>query len=260
MGLVFCVMLAKMGKIRRNKVARVLITGAGRGLGLAFVRICLERGDRVWAGVRQPQKSPQLAELLEKYPQKLHLIPLDVTDNAAIESTWQQIHTEAGALDLLINNAGINSMSADAGGTAAHLRLGELDGHRMIGMFHVNAVAPLMLAQRCIDLLAAGDNPRIISISSWLGSLTNKTSGGNYSYCASKTALNMLMRALAFDVISKGIITVVFNPGWMQTDMGGPRAKLTPEESAQSILKVSEKLTPSDAGCFLNWDGTEHPW
>ncbi len=241
-------------------MARVLITGAGRGLGLAFVRSCLERGDTIWAGVRQPQKAPQLTELQAKYPQQLHLIPLDVTDAAAIENVWQQLHREAGALDLLINNAGINSMSADAGSSAAHLRLGELDSNRMLAMFHINAVAPLMLAQRCIDLLAVGDNPRIINISSWLGSLTNKASGGNYSYCASKTALNMLMRCLAFDVISKGIITVIFNPGWMQTDMGGSRAKLTPEESAQSILKVTEKLTPSDAGRFLNWDGTEHPW
>ena len=241
-------------------MSRVLITGAGRGLGLAFVRSCLERGDRVWAGVRQPQKAPQLTELQAKYPQQLHLIPLDVTDAASIDSAWQQLQAEAGALDLLINNAGINSMSADAGGSAAHLRLGELDSNRMLAMFHVNAVAPLMLAQRCIDLLAAGENPRIINISSWLGSLTNKTSGGNYSYCASKTALNMLMRCLAFEVISKGIITVVFNPGWMQTDMGGPRAKLTPEESAQSILKVTDNLTASDAGRFLNWDGTEHPW
>lgn len=241
-------------------MARVLITGAGRGLGLAFVRSCLTRGDTIWAGVREPEKSHQLTELKAKYPQQLHLIPLDVTDAAAIENVWQQLHTEAGALDLLINNAGINSMSADAGGSAAHLRLGELDSNRMLAMFHINAVAPLMLAQRCIDLLATGDNPRIINISSWLGSLTNKASGGNYSYCASKTALNMLMRALAFEVISKGIITVIFNPGWMQTDMGGPRAKLTPEESAQSILKVTEKLTPSDAGRFLNWDGTEHPW
>lgn len=241
-------------------MSRVFITGAGRGLGLAFVKQCLQRGDRVFAGVRRPEKAEQIKPLLAEYPERLELVPLDVTDADSLSASWQQIREKTEVLDLLVNNAGINSMSADAGGSAAHLKLGQLESERMLGMFHINAIAPLIIAQRFIDLLEASSSPRIVSISSWLGSLTNKSSGGNYSYCASKTALNMLMRCLAFDVLPKGIVTIVVNPGWVQTDMGGSRAKLTPEQSVTGILDVVEKLTEADAGRFLNWDGSEHPW
>ena len=242
------------------RMGRVFITGAGRGLGLAFVKQCLQRGDLVFAGVRRPEKAEQIQPLLAEYPEQLELVALDVTDADALEASWQQIREKTEVLDLLINNAGINSMSADSGGSAAHLRLGQLQGDRILSMFHVNAIAPLIIAQRFIDLLEGSSSPRIVSISSWLGSLTNKSSGGNYSYCASKTALNMLMRCLAFDVLPKGIVSIVVNPGWVQTDMGGSRAKLTPEQSVTGILNVVENLTQADAGRFLNWDGSEHAW
>ena len=239
---------------------RVLITGAGRGLGLEFVRQCLDRGDKVLAGVRHPEKARALQELKTTQGEQLTLVTLDVADTASIEASWQTVRSSYDALDLLINNAGINSMSHDAGGAAAHSRLGELDPEQINAMFRVNAIDPLMMAQRYLDLLKAGNSPRVVSISSWLGSLTDKTKGGNYSYCASKTALNMLMRTLAFDVIKEGIVAVVVNPGWVQTDMGGSKASLTPKESVQGLLQVVDNLTEKDAGRFFNRDGTEHPW
>ncbi len=100
----------------------------------------------------------------------------------------------------------------------------------------------------------------MISVSSWLGSIEGKTSGGNYGYCASKTTLNMLARAMAFDLLPLGIVSVVFNPGWVSTDMGGPRATLTPHQSVAGMLATTARLTPSQAGHFMQWDGTEHAW
>jgi NAD(P)-dependent dehydrogenase (short-subunit alcohol dehydrogenase family) len=84
--------------------------------------------------------------------------------------------------------------------------------------------------------------------------------GGDYSYCSSKAALNMITRTLALDLLDDGIISVVVNPGWVQTDMGGEAADLTCAESVEGLLKVIGGLTLKQSGKFLTWDGTEHPW
>ena len=107
-------------------------------------------------------------------------------------------------------------------------------------------------------MLKKSRNPRVMNVSSWLGSISGKQNGGNYSYCASKAALNMLTRTFAYDVIRDGITAIMVNPGWVQTDMGGSRAKLTAEESVRGLLKVADGLTAGDTGKFYNWDGTEH--
>jgi NAD(P)-dependent dehydrogenase (short-subunit alcohol dehydrogenase family) len=238
----------------------VVVTGAGRGLGLEWTRQCLLRGDQVFAGVRNPDRAQQLGELKNTYGERLELLSLEVTDDASLDSAFEAVRARTRTLDLLVNNAGINSMSQDAGDSAVHLRLGHLQAEPMLRMFHVNAVAPLMMAQRFLPLLQAAEASRVVSVSSWLGSLAGKSGGGNYSYCASKTALNMLMRAFAFDVLPLGIISVVVNPGWVQTDMGGPRASSTPEQAVRGLLQVVDGLTEEDAGKFFDADGQEHPW
>ena len=239
---------------------RVFITGTSRGLGLELVRQCLKRGDQVFAGVRRPDTAADVHGLKAVHGDRLHIITLEVTDRGSIESSWQAVNDRVDGLDLLINNAGINWTSHDAGGSIGHKHLGQLDPERMLAMFHVNTIAPLMIAQRFLDILKTGESPRIVSISSNMASLAHTTSGGNYTYPASKTALNMLMRALAFDVIGFGIVTVVITPGWVQTDMGGLGAPLTPTESVRGMLEVIDNITEHDAGRFFEWNGAECPW
>jgi NAD(P)-dependent dehydrogenase (short-subunit alcohol dehydrogenase family) len=109
--------------------------------------------------------------------------------------------------------------------------------------------------------VATADKPsRVVHISSWLGSITTKTSGGNYGYCPSKATLNNLARAMAFDLLPRGIVSVVVNPDWVQTDMGGARARLTPEASVAGVVAVADGLTPADAGRFLQWDRAALAW
>jgi NAD(P)-dependent dehydrogenase (short-subunit alcohol dehydrogenase family) len=163
-------------------------------------------------------------------------------------------------LDLLVNNAGVNSKSPGVGDFATHFRLEDLDAENVLKMFRINSLGPIMMVQQFLEFLKAGHPAKVVNISSWLGSLTGKTGGGNYSYCASKTALNMLTRAMAFDVLEHGIIAIMVNPGWVQTDMGGPHAQLTPTQSVQGILAVADKATPTDAGGFFDWNGETHPW
>jgi len=90
--------------------------------------------------------------------------------------------------------------------------------------------------------------------------LTCKESGRHYSYAASKAALNMLTRTAAHDLAPKGMIVVALHPGWVQTDLGGPHAELTPAESVTGMLSVIDGLSASDSSRFLTWSGDEHPW
>jgi NAD(P)-dependent dehydrogenase (short-subunit alcohol dehydrogenase family) len=117
-----------------------------------------------------------------------------------------------------------------------------------------------VVAQSFLALLRAGTNPRIVNISSGSGSLTRRTEGGEYSYAASKAALNMVTRVLAGNMRGEGITAVMISPGWVKTDMGGPNARLEPAESARGLLSVIDGLTPADSGRFLSYDGSELPW
>ncbi|HEC22974.1 MAG TPA: SDR family oxidoreductase [Chloroflexi bacterium] len=230
---------------------RILITGANRGLGLEFVRQYSDAGSRIFATCRNPETATALQALQASHPDRLSVLPLDVTDEASIRACLAAIGEQTDALDVLINNAGIFIRGE---------RPDTLDAGAMLNVFHVNAIGPLMVARQALDLLRKGNRPRIINITSRLGSITLKQSGGNYSYCASKAALNMLTRTLSFDVRADGIIAVMLHPGWVQTDMGGQEAPLKPEESIRGMRAVIESLRPEDSGRFLQWDGEELPW
>jgi NAD(P)-dependent dehydrogenase (short-subunit alcohol dehydrogenase family) len=235
-------------------MATILVTGAGRGLGLEFTRQLAARGDTVFATVRNPDR----ADALRAVEGDIRIVALDVSEPTSIEAAAQAVAEQTDHLDLLVNNAGINSRGVPS--DQANVRFGALEPKGILRMVEVNAIGPLLVTQAFAGLLAKSERGRVLSISSWLGSIDRKQSGGNYGYCASKTTLNMLMRAAAFDLAQQGIVSVVANPGWVSTDMGGPRAQLTPEQSVAGLVRVTDTLTLDHAGRFLQWDGSEHPW
>jgi NAD(P)-dependent dehydrogenase (short-subunit alcohol dehydrogenase family) len=180
------------------------------------------------------------------------VLQLDVNDEASIDSAVASIAAKTDALDLLINNAGVG------GGDSGRI-LGQLTASEVSQVITTNAVSALIMTQACRELLKTGDHPRVVMISSGLGSL-QRTSGTSYAYRMSKAAMNMAARVLAFDSAMSGITTVTMNPGWVQTDMGGPSAALRPEESASALRKLITRLKPADNGKFFQYDGSELPW
>jgi len=118
----------------------------------------------------------------------------------------------------------------------------------------------LMVVKAMIGLVRKGSSPKIINVSTQMGSMDYKRHGGGYAYSASKAAMNMITRGLAADLQGDGIITVTLHPGWVQTDMGGSSASLTSEESARSIVGLADRLTMDDNGCFFKWNGDVHLW
>jgi len=94
-----------------------------------------------------------------------------------------------------------------------------------------------------------------------MGSISENTSGGYYAYRMSKAALNMFSVTLAEEIRKHGLISVVLNPGWAQTDMGGPGAPVPVRDSAAGLLRIIDRLTLADSGKFFDYrDGNEIPW
>lgn len=234
-----------------------LVTGSNRGLGLEFARQLLHHGDHVFASCRDPDAADALHDLSHTYPERLHLIALDVTEAASIEQAFRAVESRTDGLHLLINNAGING-----GGRTD--RFGDFDPDRMARVLRVNTIGPAMVTQRAANLLAAAasqDRSMVANITSALGSIDQiRGTSAWQSYRASKAALNMLTRCMAFDLESHGVFTVAISPGWVQTDMGGSGASLTPEESVKGMLQVLSGLSPEDRGSFITWDGRTLPW
>jgi NAD(P)-dependent dehydrogenase (short-subunit alcohol dehydrogenase family) len=220
-----------------------LVTGANRGIGLAFAQQLCKRGDRVIATCRQPEKARELAKLPARVER------LDVGDEKSIAALAGRIVGEP--LDVLINNAGIGEAGA---------QFGRLSMRDLEETFRVNAAGPVALAQALLSNLRAGRRRVIVNLSSGLGSISENESGGWIAYRASKAALNQLTRAAAAELKREGFVCIAISPGWVRTDMGGPGAPLSPDESVVAMLEVIDELKPSDTGRFLDHRGKEVPW
>ena len=241
-----------------------LVTGANRGIGLEFVRQLLARGDHVVAACRNPGKAAALNSLAGEHPGRLHVLPLDVADaksRASLLHDLPLVLGDDGRIDLLLNNAGV-------------LHSGERFGHVEQAMLddslRTNAIGPFLLAQALVPLLCdvapghADDtgSPRtvIANISSQLGSIANTTRFGTPSYAISKAAQNMASVLLARALAERGIVVLALHPGWVQTEMGGAQAQVTPADAVAGLLRVIDAATPSRSGAFLDWRGASLPW
>ncbi len=231
---------------------KILITGANRGIGFALTRQLLIDDSLIFATCRQPESADALKDLARQHPGRLTVLRLDVDDKASINAAVKVVAAQTEALDLLINNAGIGG---DEGGRV----LGQLTASEVGRVITTNAVAPLIVTQAFRDLLKNGKNPRVVMISSGMGSLA-RADGTSYAYRMSKAAMNMAARVLAFDSAMRGVGAVAVNPGWVRTDMGGPSASLAPEESGKALRRLVNGLTPADNGKFFQYDGSELPW
>jgi len=238
---------------------RVLVTGANRGIGLEFARQLAVRGDRVFATARDLKRAADLREIASQYGEhRVTIVPLDVDSPDSIRAAVETVRRETDGLDLLINNAGIYAARVGKDGQPAE-RLGELNFDDALKVIRTNAVAPLLLTQALLPLLKSGQKPRVVSITSGYGSVADNT-GFPYYYAASKAALNQFMRSLAGDSAASGIITLVMSPGWVQTDMGGAGAPITPDKSVAGMLKVIDGLSAADNSTFKEWRGKEVAW
>jgi NAD(P)-dependent dehydrogenase (short-subunit alcohol dehydrogenase family) len=230
----------------------VLITGAGRGIGLGLVKVYLEKGYSVAASARNPEKAKELKRLQKSDP-NLILLSFDVTDESAIKEASRAVQKEWGHLDILINNAGIFGEKNQDSITKLKL---EAANH----VFDVNLFGPIRVTRAFLPLLEKGKEKKVIHITSLMGSIDDNQSGGYYAYRISKTALNMMNRSLSHELGKKGFICTVMHPGWVKTDMGGAEAPTPVEGSANGLFTTISRLVPEDSGRFLDYQGKRIPW
>ena len=222
---------------------RALIIGASRGIGLGLAEELAERGWHVYASQRQP--SDHLARAVEDA--EIEVVTADVTDPATLEALAGQI--EPGSLDVVLVNAGIIGGENQSAATATAEEVSEI--------MMTNAVGPAHAAKLMLPLLRDGGT--LAFTTSRMGSIA-ESSGGYDLYRMSKAAQNILARGIfEQEAKQRGIAVLSLHPGWVQTDMGGPAAHLTVDESVAGLADVLEAEQPP-AHCFLAYDGSEIPW
>ncbi len=228
---------------------RIVLTGAGRGLGLALAERWAAAGHEVWGCTRTGASLPALAGC----------VAMDLADEASIVTGVAELAERLEAVDLLVNCAGVD---ARAFGSAEDQRGPfDFDAAMLHSVVSVNVAGPMVLTRELLPLLRGGSAPVVVNVSSQLGSMqVAATKGRDTAYCVSKAALNMLSVKSAAALRAEGIAVVMLHPGWVQTDMGGSSATLTVAESADAVVRTIDALTLADTGRFMQWDGLDHPW
>ncbi|NVO12635.1 MAG: SDR family oxidoreductase [Rhodoplanes sp.] len=225
-----------------------LVTGASRGIGFGLVERLVERGDRVLACARDPA-SPDLAALAARHAGNLTLHRLDVGNPDSVAQLAASL--EGQPLDVVVNNAGIHG--PDRQGAL------DMDFDGFAQTLAINTLAPLRVAQALLPNLRGGERPRLVTVSSIMGQLS-QGGAGDVAYRTSKAAVNKVMQGLAAELRPLGITVVVVHPGWVKTDMGGRGAALTVEQSTRGLIAVIDNLTIEKTGSFFNYDGKPLAW
>ncbi|MGZ4954502.1 MAG: SDR family oxidoreductase [Methylobacter sp.] len=230
-------------------MATVLITGANRGLGLEFCRQYAEQGWHVIACSRNPDDAFDLNNLASHH--NIQLETLDVSEFGQIDALSQKL---AGLpIDVLINNAGIYTDNGNNG-------FGKFDYQAWTKSLLVNAQAPVKMAEVFLPQIKRSDKKLIVNISSLMGSMADNDSGGSIFYRSSKAALNAAMKSLAIELQNQSVGVLIFHPGWVKTDMGGPNALINAEQSVAGMRTLIEDFSLNQSGSFVKYDGMPMPW
>lgn len=221
---------------------KFVITGTSQGIGLEFTKQVLKDGHHVLAIARPSSHLQELRSLIEKYPKTLSLIEIDLAEEKVISLIESRVK-EAGAVDVLINNAGVYGKSDSRD---------DFDQS-----FLVNSTIPYLLTQSLLPSLKQSSAPKLVLISSQMGSIQD-ASGGSYSYRASKAALNMMGKCFSLD--HPWLTTLIFHPGWVQTNMGGGAAPVLPHDSVKGMLKLIYAAGAKDSGKYQTFEGARLNW
>ena len=229
----------------------VLITGANRGIGLEFARQYAADGWRVVACCRQPPQAKALNQLADQYKDRFSIYQLDVRELTEIDQLSHKLQDLT--IDILINNAGIYPHAQN--GEFNHISYDD-----WMEAFRINTFAPLKMVEALVEQIASSQLKIVATVTSKMGSIADNQRGGSYIYRSSKAAVNMVIKSLAIDLQPRGIITVLLHPGWVQTDMGGRDALISTTQSVSGMKSILNRVTHSDTGKFIAYDGQHIPW
>jgi NAD(P)-dependent dehydrogenase (short-subunit alcohol dehydrogenase family) len=230
-----------------GSTGRVLLIGASRGLGLALAVVWVNAGWHVTATVRGAGKTA-VHELAEHHPGQVEVEQLDVTSPVQIAALQNRLGLQT--FDMLFHSAGTANQPD---GTVA-----EASTDEFIKVMVTNALSPLRVIEAFEDCVEPTGT--IAVMSSGQGSITNNTNGGHEVYRGSKAALNSYMRS--YDARHRGEqrTLILMAPGWVKTDLGGPDARLTIEESIEGVVEVIDSLRGQPGLHYVDYLGQTVPW
>ncbi|KZN64615.1 SDR family oxidoreductase [Pseudoalteromonas luteoviolacea] len=217
----------------------IVITGANRGIGLAFCRQYSQQGYQVTAVVRQSSKE------LEALSVDI-ISGIDVSRETDVMALAQQL--QGRQIDILINNAGIFSNES----------LHDMDFTRIEAQLAVNAIAPVRVTYALQSLLHSG--AKVAMVTSRMGSIADNGSGAYIGYRMSKAALNAAGVSLAHELKPRGIAVALLHPGFVQTQMVNYAGDIGPEEAASRLIQRIEELNLTNSGSFWHSNGDVLPW
>jgi len=227
----------------------ILITGANRGIGLELTEQFAEDGWQVLACCRNPTDAGKLQALSEQ-DLAIELHELDVTNYQQMAILADQLGNRP--IDILLSNAGIYGSKG--------VGFGEVDAQEWRQVLEVNTIAPLMLVQSFVEQVAASQQKLVAVISSKVGSIADNSSGGSYIYRSSKTAVNQVVKSLSIDLAGRDISVISLHPGWVKTDMGGPNAEISTDESVSGLKRILQSAGLAQSGQFIEFNGSSIPW
>ena len=207
----------------------VVITGADRGIGFALTEIFLKNGYTVYDGQFMPTWH-QLADLQQQYPDRLHIVPLNVGDDQSVKEAARSIGALTGQVDYLINCAGIFPLVDDAPAFSS--------------AFQVNSLGPLRVIEQFLPLMQTGTK-KLCTFSSETGVIPLMQRTKDFSYCVSKSALNMAMHMLFQQLRPEGYTFRLFHPGWVKTYMYGTKSTVGDFEPEEAALAAYEYFVSS---------------
>ena len=219
-------------------MAKVLVTGCNRGIGLQLCTQFRDRGDEVIGACRKSSSE------LEKLGIRV-IEGIDVGNPDSVQELAGALRGEQ--IDVLVNNAGILLRET----------FGAIDYEQMVAQYRVNALGPLCVTEALRNNLVEGS--KVVIITSRVGSIDDNASGGNYGYRASKTAVNMIGTNLMHELKPHGVAVALLHPGLVATDMTGGNG-IDAVDSARGLIERIDDLTLASSGGFWHAEGYALPW
>jgi NAD(P)-dependent dehydrogenase (short-subunit alcohol dehydrogenase family) len=227
-----------------------LVTGGARGIGLETSRQLARSGATVVLTAREQKKAEEAAAGISFEGGKVLPLTLDVSNAEHVREVARRVEQDHGRLDILINNAGVFLDKQAFAETV------EVDV--VLRTLETNLIGPLLLCQAVLPMMRRHNYGRIVNVASALASLAEMT--GKYpAYRMSKTGLNALTRILDAELAGTDILVNSCCPGWVQTEMGGPRATRPVDEATDTILWLATLPNGGPRGGFFR-DRQPLPW
>lgn len=240
-----------------QKVA--LVTGANKGIGFEIAAGLGASGFSVGVGARDDARRDDAVARLRERGVDAFGVPLDVTDDASVAAAADLLRARSGRLDSLVNNAGIT------GGMPQNPTGVDLDVVRTV--VETNVLGVVRVTNAMLPLLRRSASPRIVNLSSSVGSLTRQAGAGSatttgpvaVAYAPSKTFLNAVMLQYVQELAGTNVLVNAACPGFVATDLNGHRGVRTPEQGAATAIRLATLPDGGPTGGFFEDDGVI-PW